>query len=1084
MGVEDIDILWIVISAGLVLLMQAGFLCLESGLTRTKNNVNVAVKNLTDFSISTILFWLFGFGLMFGATQSGLIGTNDFAPDYDDDIAFGFMLFQIMFCGTAVTILSGSIAERIHFSSYIIIAAIVSGLIYPIFGHWAWYGLDAGALGGVLGDLGFIDFAGSTVVHSVGGWAALSILLIIGPRAGRFNDDGSVNRITGGNLPLATLGVILLWFGWFGFNGGSTLAVAGGATETIVRVLVNTVMAGAAGTLAALLVGWPVYGKAEVHLVMNGALAGLVSVTASAFAVSLPAAVVIGAIGGVVMVGVDLVMIRFRIDDAVGAIPVHLGGGVWGTFAVGIFGSRRLLGTDLSRLEQLGVQLLGIVVAGVWAFGMTYVLMRLLNTLMPIRVSPEDEYVGLNMSEHGATNELQALFTAMQLQEQSSDLSMRVPVEPFTEVGQIAGRYNRVMDALQAAVSRTETIVRSAMDAIVTFDIDPTTNHFRIQSLNPAAEAIFGYQRAQIVGQPVSRLMTTADEREVQRVLMQATMTDTHIEINGQRADGTVFPMEVALAEADTADSRFFTGIFRDITERKAYEEELRFAKEAAESASRSKSTFLANMSHELRTPLNAVIGYGDMILSGIYGPLTDKQSDRMDRIVQNGHLLLGHINSILDLSKIEAGRMDLYLETFSLPSMLMTVSSTVTPLVLKNHNTLERDWDNSSIGDMHSDMTKIQQILLNLLSNALKFTENGTVTLRCYRETLDHRNVVVFEVEDTGIGMSEEQLAKVFDEFTQADVSTTRKYGGTGLGLALVSRFAEMLGGMVHVESTQGVGTTFTVRLPANLAKPRLGTLNTIPADDTAPLQRDLVLVIDDDANVREMLEHYLTQEGFRVETAASGELGLQKARELRPGLITLDVMIPELDGWSVLAQLKADATINHIPVIMLTIVDDRNVGFTLGATDFISKPIQREHLLRALQPFKPPSTDGIILVVEDDETTRRMIVDMLEDYRGWQIVEAENGAIGLDKLQQYKPDLVLLDLMMPVMDGFTFIENKRAERDTTPVIVITSMDIDNETRERLNGGVQNILQKGNYTRNELLAEVRRQLQQLQADD
>ena len=1074
MGTESIDIIWVVLSAGLVFFMQAGFLCVESGLTRNKNNINVAVKNLTDFSVSTALFWLFGFGLMFGSTTGGWLGTNAFAPDYNSDISFGFLLFQIMFCGTAVTILSGAIAERVRFVSYIIIAALVSGITYPVFGHWAWNGLMTGESTGWLIDLGFVDFAGSTVVHSIGGWSALAILLVIGSRSGRFNADGSVNRITGGNLPLAALGVMLLWFGWFGFNGGSTLSASGDNTDIIIRVLVNTVIAGAFGTIAALGAGWPLYQRAEVHLIMNGALAGLVAVTANAHAVSLPAAAIIGAVGGVVMVAVDELMIRFRIDDAVGAIPVHLGAGMWGTLAVGIFGQRELLGTDLARGEQIVAQLIGIAVAAAWAFGTTYILMQGLNRLSPLRVSAEQEQIGLNVSEHGATNELQDLFVVLNEQEHTGDLSLRAPIEPFTEVGQIAARYNRVMEALQGAVTRTENIVRSAMDAIVTFSAE----NFLILSLNPAAETIFGHSSAQLVGQPITTLLTT-EHQDIHRLLLEASLQESHVEIEGQHANGNKFPLEVALTEnADSSAESFMMGIFRDISERKAYEAELRFAKDAAEAANRSKSTFLANMSHELRTPLNAVIGYGDMILSELYGPLTEKQKDRMERIVQNGHLLLGHINSILDLSKIEAGRMDLYIETFTISAMLSNVASTVTPLAHKNHNKLERDFD-ENLGTMHSDMTKIQQIMLNLLSNACKFTEDGTITLRARREMLGDAGVIVMSVSDTGIGMTPEQLEKVFDEFAQADASTTRQYGGTGLGLALVSRFAEMLGGHVAVESTLGEGSTFTVTVPENMSRTQPSPEDKVPSGSAPILNKNTVLVIDDDPIVREMLVHYLGEEGFTVETAASGNEGLRKARELRPGLITLDVMIPQMDGWSVLALLKSDEELSHIPVIMLTIVDDRNVGFTLGAADFVSKPIQREQLTRAISPFKPAVGEGVIMVVEDDDSTRRMIVDMLED-GGWKVVEAENGAIAIEKLDQHQPELVLLDLMMPVMDGFTFIQEKRSMRNETPVIVITSMDLDKSSRKFLMGSVERILQKGNYTRDELLHEVREQVRQI----
>ncbi|MEO0562712.1 MAG: ammonium transporter, partial [Chloroflexota bacterium] len=403
----SLDILWVLVSAGLVFLMQGGFLCLETGLTRNKNNINVAIKNITDFGLTTIIFWMFGYAFMFGrSTLGGWLGVSDFFPALDplnEGGLLAFLLFQIMFCGTAVTILSGAVAERMRFESYIFITILISGLVYPVFGHWAWGGIQpfegAGEFSGWLYNMGFVDFAGSTVVHSVGGWSSLAILLIIGARSGRFDGD-EPRAIQGANLPLAALGVMLLWVGWFGFNGGSQLGIESAADrQAVVRIVTNTVIAGSAGLVAALLVSWVVAGRANVDMVMNGTLAGLVAITANCHAVSTPQAVVIGGIGGIVMVMVTQLLERYRIDDAVGAIPVHLGAGIWGTLAVGIFGAPDLLlgsaeaVAEFNRWSFFLVQLLGVIVCGVWTFLVTYIVMNIFNNISPLRVSEEDERI-------------------------------------------------------------------------------------------------------------------------------------------------------------------------------------------------------------------------------------------------------------------------------------------------------------------------------------------------------------------------------------------------------------------------------------------------------------------------------------------------------------------------------------------------------------------------------------------------------------------------------------------------------------------------------------------------------------------
>ncbi|MDJ0680264.1 MAG: ammonium transporter [Xenococcaceae cyanobacterium MO_167.B52] len=436
-----IDQLWVLLCSGLVFLMQAGFMCLESGLTRAKNSINVAVKNIADFGISVALFWAFGYGIMFGISQAGWIGTSNFFPSAQEEQSsvIVFFLYQAMFCGTATTIISGAVAERLKFSAYLIIATLVSGMIYPILGHWAWN--DAGWLK----QLGFIDFAGSTVVHSVGAWVSLASLVIIGARQGRFSASGKVNKIQGTNLPFAVLGALLLWVGWLGFNGGSTMAL----NEQVPGIILNTVLSGVSGMLTATLWSQWQHGRIEVEELINGSIAGLVAITACCNLVATPLAVIVGATGAMVAQLVSQSLKHWGIDDAVDAVAIHGGAGVWGTICVALFGQLEIIATDLNRISQLGVQLLGISIVGLSAFGVTWILLKLLNFWFVLRVSPEAEELGLNVAEHQAKTDTYELFQVMDLQAKTHDLSLRVPVESFTENGHIATRYNQLMDALQ-----------------------------------------------------------------------------------------------------------------------------------------------------------------------------------------------------------------------------------------------------------------------------------------------------------------------------------------------------------------------------------------------------------------------------------------------------------------------------------------------------------------------------------------------------------------------------------------------------------------------------------------------------------
>ena len=489
------------------------------------------------------------------------------------------------------------------------------------------------------------------------------------------------------------------------------------------------------------------------------------------------------------------------------------------------------------------------------------------------------------------------------------------------------------------------------------------------------------------------------------------------------------------------------------------------------EVADRHKSEFLANMSHELRTPLNAIIGYSEMLQEDAADLGAEQLTDDLKKINAAGKHLLELINAVLDLSKIEAGKMELYLESFDVAGLVRDIAAVIQPLATKNANRLDVRCP-ADAGTMRADLTKVRQALFNLLSNACKFTERGTISLAVAREAKGAQDWMVFRVSDTGIGMTPDQLARLFEAFTQADAATTRRYGGTGLGLALSRCLCRMMGGDVTVESEAGRGSTFTIRLPAQVAE----AVEDIPApaaiSDRAAPGLGTVLVIDDEAVVRDLMQRFLTREGFRVATASGGEEGLRRARELHPDAITLDVMMPGMDGWAVLSALKADPAVAAIPVVMLTIVDDKNLGYALGASDYLTKPIDRERLVAVLTQYR---RDRPVLVVDDDTGLRQLLRRMLEP-QGYAVVEAENGRAALECLREVSPSVILLDLMMPEMDGFEFVAEFRRHEAwrAIPIVVVTARDLSDADRERLNGYVEKILQKGTHGREELLAEVR----------
>jgi signal transduction histidine kinase/CheY-like chemotaxis protein len=538
--------------------------------------------------------------------------------------------------------------------------------------------------------------------------------------------------------------------------------------------------------------------------------------------------------------------------------------------------------------------------------------------------------------------------------------------------------------------------------------------------------------------------------------------------------------LEVARKNAEDAREslrQVNEGLEQKVAERTA---ELERAVTAAREANQAKSAFLAKMSHELRTPMNAIIGYSEMLLEDATADGEQSTADDLQKILSAARHLLGLINDVLDLSKIEAGKMQLYLETFDLQTLVQEVTSTIAPLVEKRRNSLVVNCT-PVIGSMHGDATKIRQTLLNLLSNSSKFTENGRVELKIEREISDNQVWVVMQVIDTGIGMTAEQMARLFKPFTQADESTASKFGGTGLGLAISKQFAQMMGGDITVTSTPGAGSNFTMRVPARVKPARSPYTVVEKAQQAAPAPKGRVLIIDDDESVHGVLTNMLTREGYSTRVARDGKEGLRIAREYHPDIIILDILMPGMDGWSVLSQLKTTPGLAEVPIILLTMLENKDMGFALGAADYLTKPIDAQKLIPVIERHRSAQPTGSVLVVEDDPASRELVVRMLQK-EGIAVLEASNGKEALEALQNGPaPDLIILDLLMAEMDGFEFLREVRPHPawSRIPVVVVSSLDLNNEAQQMLKGQVEHIFQKGRFAREDLLREVRETINQ-----
>lgn len=661
------------------------------------------------------------------------------------------------------------------------------------------------------------------------------------------------------------------------------------------------------------------------------------------------------------------------------------------------------------------------------------------------------------------------------------DFEGRVEHDSRDEIGSLAVVFNQMIGDLKNQRAQlvdkeyVDSIITSMSDTLIVFDAQGT-----IKTVNQASLQLLGFTEQELVGHSLATVFNEEQFLVAQEVLIRQLMlvgSVQNCELNYRTKSGESIPMicsgSLLRNKQDAVEG--IVCIARDIRERKKAEEELRAAKAEAEEANTIKSQFLASMSHELRTPLNAIIGYSEMLQEDARDLDEESLIPDLQKIHTAGRHLLALINDILDLSKIEAGKTELYWETVRLDTLLEEVTTMIRPLVAKKGNRLEIQRP-QELGTISTDILRLRQILFNLFSNSSKFTENGVISLEVSFDPPEKPEWVFFRVKDTGIGMTPEQVGRLFQAFMQADSSTTKKFGGTGLGLAISRRLSQMMGGDITVESEYGKGTTFHVRIPVRGAEQ--GQSAQQPAETSrsaGTTAKPRVLVVDDEAPARDLIHRLLTREGFLVIGAANGEEGLRLARELHPSVITLDVMMPGMDGWAVLSGLKADPALRDIPVIMISVLDEQNLSRSLGAAEYLTKPVERSQLTAVMSKYCPDTKPWTALLVDDDDELREFMRHTLEK-EGWQVSEAENGRVAITKLKDLHPQIILLDLMMPELGGFGFLSEfrKMPDRQSIPIVVLTSADLTAEERMQLNYSVDRVLQKGAYTPDELLAHIR----------